>query len=322
MGNANHLADRRKEDPIPGACPVPFKKPTSSEINAIVTTLNRFIKYKAISFAWPFLVIELQESPEYESKSLPGKIGGWTAQYHQNSDSYWSEKTPLGRTRLMTPTRLPKGDEHDYTEGGDGILGPGVRVEGKSTSSTAGVLVRNIKGEKRVIVCHHGFAEANDEDVWHPNGNGVVLGRIKERFVDDDVALVELGPDIRFQNDQQFDCKTPKRLLPHDEMKLGDCFFVDGMTTGGVALIFYGNRLVEGYPNSFSFLRYDTENIFKGIGPIGTSILRAGMCGAAIVNDGDGGVAGFFRFDAGDGDVLSPTLDKLIDAGWEVCDEA
>jgi hypothetical protein len=176
---------------------------------------------------------------------LPSRVGGWSTLYHdqQSGLSYWDSVASKGRTRELSATESVKGDDTNYLLTGKRVLGPGVRVEGATLASTAGVRIRN-GNQVRITLAAHRFKDC--EHVFHPNGDkGALIAEIKERYVDEDWALAELHPSVAFNNSQIFECPTPERLLRSNEMKGSEWYICDGMTTGKIALMYSGCRFLE-----------------------------------------------------------------------------
>lgn len=142
---------------------------------------------------------------------------------------------------------------------------------------------------------------------------------IDERFEHLDVALARLDPSINFDNSIYFESKRPRRLLRGSEIELGSWFSVDGMSSGMVFFRALGITMeLPPLPAQSTKIEWMDWKLFDGYGQIDT-VLRDGICGAAIVEDDvdDGGVAGFFH--RGNGMwALSPCLDVLIDRSWSV----
>jgi hypothetical protein len=299
----------------------PYTEPSIEETQMILDHLRKYCSVHAMNFVFPKLIIELANNGRaYQQRSLPARVGGWSTLYHhQQSDlSYWDSVTSMGRTREMSATRNVKGDDTNYLFTGNRVLGPGVRVEGAASASTAGVRIRN-GNQIRITLAAHSFKDC--ERVFHPNGdNGDSIAEIKERYVDEDWVLAELHPSIAFDNSQVFECPTPERLLRSNEMKEVEWYICDGMTTGKVAMMYSGCRLVEASEPGGEMIwvsKMTPQSIYFTMGPTGGAPeIRSGICGAAIVHEKGNGVAGFFQWINRDGYCFSPRLDKLIDDGW------
>ena len=211
-------------------------------------------------------------------------------------------------------------DTSDYLQAYH-VLNPGVRVSSAhminiatvAVGTTAGILLRNNHGQQRLTVAHAGFLPS--DDIYHPTEAGTHIGVIDEIFEHLDVALAKLNPSINYDNSTYFESKRPRRLLRGAKIKLGAWFSVDGMSTGMVSLRAVGITMeVPPQPARITEIQWADWNLFDGFGQINT-ILRGGICGAAIVDDG--GVAGFFH--QGNGEwASSPCLDELIDRSCSV----
>jgi hypothetical protein len=227
----------------------------------------------------------------------------------------------MGRKREMSATENTRGDETNYLITGNKVLGPGVRVEGATMASTAGVRLRN-GNRVKLTLANHSFK--NCERVFHPNGDsGDIIAEIKERYEDEDWAMAEIHPSVAFSNSQIFECPTPARLLRSHEMKAREWYACDGMTTGKVALNYSGVRYLESTDpgGEMTWLaRLTPWSVYCAMGPTsGAPELREGICGAPIIQETDRTVAGFVQYIDSHGFCSSPWLDKLVDEGWSCC---
>lgn len=155
---------------------------------------------KRLNFVWPYIIVELyMDDRVYATHSLPGRIAGCTTLYHRSELTYWQDRKPRTRERLIDP-KLGIQDTTNYLEESGRSLTPGVRVSSAplinqghaiiSRSTTAGVVLRNAEGQVRLTVANHGFLES--EEVFHPTTNDFKIGEISERWPAQDVALVKL----------------------------------------------------------------------------------------------------------------------------------
>jgi hypothetical protein len=181
------------------------------------------------------------------------------------------------------------------------------------------VRVRN--GTKvRITLAAHSFEGSTR--VFHPDGDGDFIAEIKERYIDQDLALAELTPSVAFNNSQIFDSPTPRKLLSSNELKGCEWYICDGMTTGKVALLYSGCRYVEPAESGVEAMisQWTPPSIYYAVGPAtGTSEVKEGICGAAIINETANGVGGFVKWISNNGYCFSSRLDKLINDGWS-CD--
>lgn len=168
--------------------------------------------------------------------------------------------------------------------------------------TTAGIAVRDDQGSRYITVASHGFPTGR-ENVYHPNGNGELLGTVHDRLTDTDIALVRLRSGKTFHN-EKFSVSTT------DDGILG------GTRVGGIKSIFDLRRYETVCMNN-PFVGY-REGIY-----IGTEMKRVpadepavphrwvtnqwnylgsdlegsmqGSCGSAVL-DADDKVVSFFRF--------------------------
>ncbi len=326
------FASPRVPDPVSAYKLESWKIPTRKQQEHVLEVLNPMMNIKRLNFVWPYIIVELyMDDRVYATHSLPGRIAGCTTLYHRSELTYWQDRKPRTRERLIDP-KLGIQDTTNYLEESGRSLTPGVRVSSApltnqghaiiSRSTTAGVVLRNAEGQVRLTVANHGFLES--EEVFHPTTNDFKIGEISERWPAQDVALVKLDPSISFRNLHYFEAQTPLRLLRSEELqrsKTGKWFSVDGMSTGLLFLFLRGVSLCQARrpssnPIHIDFSNWSTEHVFRLIGPAGGSA-KDGIFGAAIVEDDPemGGVAGFFQF-TNDEICLSPVLNELIDGGW------
>jgi hypothetical protein len=95
----------------------------------------------------------------------------------------------------------------------------------------------------------------------------------------------------------------------------------DGCTTGKIAMKYGGIRLAKSHIDEdevVGFSSFVPSSVWYGSAPTGgASDIRNGICGAPIVHERDGAVAGFFQYIDASGFCFAPHLDKLVDEGWE-----
>ncbi|MCJ1483397.1 hypothetical protein MMC06_003564 [Schaereria dolodes] len=324
-------ADPRGKDPMDFRIPK-WHLPTKQHWERIVEYLSLFIDIKAITFYGATIFVEVSErTPPLSVHTLAPYLAGWTTLYHHSPDSFWTSVVSQAHDRVITPFATAVGSVQDNTDYiARGEFGPGARLESSmvtssgpyattSMATTAGVLVRNSTGQQRMTVACHGFE--NDNDVYHPDHNGNVIGGVRERAQAMDIALVELNPSVAFSNSKYFQAKPPRRLLRYDEQEQGVWHTADGMSSGLVAFMTIGMTSFapphhEGHPD-IDYTRWRHEVVFHTTGATG-GIVRDGLCGAPIVEDGEGGgVAGFFHLTNGQ-HSFSPVLDRLVDQTWAI----
>lgn len=184
LPNSNYLIDRASSDPlIETYQAIPWTPLSPQNVAEIWDVLKGVCSVHALNFIWPTLTVELAtDSRIYINESLLNKIGGWALHYHQG-EPFWKSTVPLAQQRQMAATSL-RGDETNYLRTGDGVIGPGIRVEGRTMASSAGVRIRN-GARVRITLADHGLEDCTR--VYHPDGDGGdPIANIEERFPDHD----------------------------------------------------------------------------------------------------------------------------------------
>lgn len=324
--NALHYVCTSMPDPLPFTSK-PWTDPSDEEVKAILDHLqvSHGVHIQALNFIFPDLIIEiLDDGKTYLPETLPARLGGWPVMYHYRtpgSTAFWDAPITMARQReISSPSSTQKGDDTNFLNIGNCMIGPGVRVEGSEKVSTAGVRIK--KGEAvRITLANHSFEGC--ERVFHPDGHaGDWIGNITERFPDRDWALATLHPSISFSNNQIFECPTPaSKLVMGQELKLREWYICDGVTTGKIALLYSGVRYLRSEDETngiITMAELQPASVYFGRGPTGGDPeVKEGICGAAIVHELDGSVAGFLQFIDPRGYCFAPCLDKLIQEGWE-----
>ena len=323
--STDYAGMRGPEDPLHFTF-TKWTQPPENQLQLLVKALFGFCNPRSVHILCPYLIVELHcdDRREYRSSSLPRTIGGYATIYHHDVESAF--KGLSTHARQIIPDASTQ-DTSDYLSMVNELY-PGVRVTSAtladnglapagSMSTTAGVLLRDGHGNQRLTVANHGFLDR--QDVFHPFENNAPIGEIVERWEALDIALVRLNPSVRFDNNTYFESKIPRRLLRSAEIPDGKFFSLDGMSTGVVFMQSQGLTLdFTSRPQNSTNIPYYKMRIYRALGSI-NAVPRAGVCGAAIVEDetDEGGVAGFFQ--NGDDDFsLSPCLDELIDCSWSV----
>lgn len=141
--------------------------------------------------------------------------------------------------------------------------------------------------------------------------------------------MFKLIDTVQLSNAEYFEATAPTQLLRSSKLADGAWCSADGMSTG---LVFFqcvdvraaGINLLAS--SGTETLEFRTERVFDVFGPAGGESAVEGIRGAPIVEEGSplqglqgGGVYSFFRF--GNSEIaISPVLDDIIDAGWELVD--
>lgn len=325
----------RVPDPIPAeTCRVQrWVKPTPDQLEIIPNTLCDLADVKTLTFIDVFLMVELRADNErtYKDYSLPREVAGIITFYHHSNEPYWKdlidadERDKLIVDRDMTANRLAE----------KGHIFPGVRLsssphppataEGEQVTtttknSTAGVLLRNSNtGQLRVTAASQSFPESDPPEIIYHQGTRI--GVIDSRLHEQDMALIQLDPSIKFTNQEYFNANPPKRLLRSTEIPRGTWFAVDdGTSTGKVYLQARGERFHlprRSAGEKLKFGDFEQERIFGASRPMSDEWL-----GAPIVQeDPEGaGLAGFVNeMMMLDGEYcVAKALDGLIDSGWNL----
>ncbi|KAL2037318.1 hypothetical protein N7G274_010007 [Stereocaulon virgatum] len=312
--------------------PLPFSfrrwtQPTDEQLEVLAVELARICNPFRVHILCPDLIVELcaDDQKVYQPGSLPRRIGGFAVHYHHGTDPF-GKLSVRSQQRLIVPTTSIQ-DKSDYLHARQELC-PGVCVSSGTASNvgqyatfamstTAGIMLRNNRGDERLTVSNHGFLHS--DDVYHPIPQGTHIGEIDERWQALDIALVKLNPSVRFTNAKYFESKVPRRLLYRSQIPLGVFFALDGMSSGmlwfqsqGVTMMFPRR------PHNMTEISFHKMILYQQFGNGGME-RNEGTCGAAIVEDDtdDGGVAGFF-WEAYPHYAISPCLNGLIDRGWMV----
>lgn len=224
-----------------------FSFPDPEVCVTIIRKLALEVKMRAIHFLPPLIIVEVAGNKVYERYSLPGRAGEITIVYHVSATPYWSGNMQLSYSRLLEPSDLVP-DNSDYLYADPKILSPGVCLASASLDSaslltstwrttTAGIMLQ--RGYDRLItVANDGFRHS--EEVYHSTPLGRRVGQIVERLPEIDIALLSLDPSISFSNARYFQAPAPLRMIPHEQIKIGDNFELDGISTGRLDLVAVG----------------------------------------------------------------------------------
>ncbi|KAI9051913.1 hypothetical protein LZ554_004169 [Drepanopeziza brunnea f. sp. 'monogermtubi'] len=237
--NASGLIDRYMEDFLAGVFEIGKwqRRPEENQVGAIFQILHQFCcEPVAINFVSPSIIVELSVESLCQARTLPGVLAGRPVHYHIGS--YWNEPTMRARLRNINPDDIrqhPNGDNTNYLLSGDRILGPGIRIEGRSQPSSSGIRVKNGSRIRMMIAAH---AVEDSTYVSHPDGTfGDRLAEIVERYPDQDWALAELVPSVTYTNNRVFQTPVPTHLIRgEDAQHQTEWYVCDGMSTGQIAM--------------------------------------------------------------------------------------
>jgi hypothetical protein len=323
-------ASPRVPDPLPSIRVPRFTKAKPEQVEAILNALSELADVKALNFVDYYLFVELRTNErQYEVHSLPGVVAGLTTTYHLSEESIWGQQLDSARTRLIVPSaELGIHDSTNYSSYGP--LCPGVRLSSApatpsgayssmSRSTTAGVLLRNKFGHKRITAALHEFQES--EEVFHPDISGIRIGEIDERWNGLDIALIRPDSSVQFSNEEYFGANPPKRLLHNSQARRGDWYEADGISTGLVYFQLRGERILcppRLLGVDLTYRELVEELIVYAHAP-SCGYVMDGLCGAPIVHcdPANAGVVGFFHLTVGK-ICLVAVLNELIDRGWEL----
>ena len=194
-------------------------------------------------------------------------------------------------------------------------------------STSSGVLLRNaFTREVALSVACHGW-DHNDNFICHPHPNSSCIATIHTRVVETDVALARLAPNVIYTNDKYFDAPIPRKLVAEGHVEEHDRLFsyygVDGFTSGLCWLQLVGFRNID---DSVRVGHYSAVNSYimrqTRASASESNLAKEGICGAPLVHqEGDDNMSnvcvGFFWKYEGINAII-PTLDYLIDQGWQL----
>ena len=310
-------------DPLPRWSEMPDRRlDTFSSIRSARTTLASVlgITICAMSTYLHLLVVEVFEK-DYHLDSLPGIVGGRITMWVVYGAT-WGDN--MAHSRVKDP-RSSTGDDADYLSMG---LCPGVKVCGMARSTSSGVLLRNAFTQQDSISLASNGWDSNDDLVRHPQPDSSPIAAIHTRFIETDLALAVLSPHVTYTNDKYFDAPTPRKLVSEENVQEHDrllsYYGVDGFTTGLCWLQLIGFRNLD---ESLRLGHFSAANSYimrqTRASASESNLAKEGICGAPLVHqesddaDMSNACVGFFWKYEGTNAVI-PTLDYLIDQGWQI----
>jgi len=358
-GGTNYL-NPRLPDPYSGQKWSIMDTPTMAQMIAVKEALDRIMNVRQIIFFQAFNVVELVvgDGRNYARASLPGRVAGIATWYYHQETTFPDNMRDLTRARFINPQPQGSSVTQDTTNylnplyrvrpGEAPVLTPGMRVStttmtnaqtGRSgyKSSTLGVCIQKQgqpQGDHYMTVSDHSFRISMQENshniskydgkVWHPDDstarNGQVVGNVVQTYPELDLSVIKLKPNVQCTNSIYFMAERPMKFLKFDEVKFGDYFEIDGMTSGCMTVMMHAKSITT-TPGSREYL-FDNYSLSMGVS---NAIMAEGMCGAPIVRvpdcdgEGGGGVLGFFHLGHDDNTlVATKSIDSLINDGWEV----
>ncbi|KAG4436990.1 hypothetical protein IFR05_007528 [Cadophora sp. M221] len=300
--NGRNLIGDDINDLLRGVVEIPKWQPRPPKdcVKAVFQILHEFCTPVAVNFMSPCIIVELSTESTCKGGTLPGLLAGRKVHYHVGS--YWDEPTMRGKLRNIQAedwANFPRGDTTNYLRRGRGILGPGVRVEGATISSSSGVRIK--KGtEVRVMLAAH--AVQDSRYIYHPDGdNGENIADIVERYPEDDWALAKIVPNVTYSNSEVFETPIPTRLVRGEDIQhLPEWNVCDGMTTGKIAMRYAGSRWLQSENDPLHLIDLSNlvpASVWYGMFPAGgADEIRDGICGSPIINESSGGVIGSFQY--------------------------
>ncbi|KAJ5184433.1 hypothetical protein N7491_007702 [Penicillium cf. griseofulvum] len=312
--------------------------PTDADSVAFLKALEPLANVRAVVYlpSWAVLELECGDGRVYEPQSLPGVIAGRTTLYHHSQPRCYETTGNVTRARQLDPSQhvtifgpLPQ-DHYNYLQ--DSFLSPGCRVESgyglpgsrsesTASASSAGVKLRNLRGEEVLTVANHAFLYS--DEVYHPYVHHEKIGDVIDTRPELDISFVKMTPAVsaKFRNTCYFQAEPPKALLAGTYLKQGSWAEVDGMSSGLLSLCAFARRDEKpmrppGYPET-PFQQWQSFTLWAIWGVVDGPITD-GVCGAPIVNCDDGAVTGFFHLYDGGRNCLSPNIDDLIAEGWQI----
>ena len=324
-GSLRPYSTTKRDDILSYALPK-FAIPSHQQSMEVISILSPEVDIRAIHFLPPQIIVEIDTTSgrTYKRKSLPARAGGLPILYHESREEYCRGLSQKAYEKLITPTDMVI-DDSNYLDNDLHELSPGVclsSADGATTSqwrnTSAGVLVQN--GATRLMTAaDHGFPTSGE--VYHPSPSGRRIGHIIQRFPERDIALAQLDPSIPFSNSRYFAAPAPSRLICIEEIKAGDWFAVEGISTGRVDLCARGRSWYHPLLRNSScsapvaYEDWRIESVFSVFGMVGGKA-KDGMGGAPVV-DGDGRVGGLcMRVDEAGMWAYTSAIDFLIQEGW------
>jgi hypothetical protein len=335
----------------------PYGMPKAETLFDIVT--RYFHGAMAMSLICSTLIVEF---PEADFESWKNKLAELPHGFKNSSVVLSYSNGPLtntefGRLKRPDPTYLAnlQEDDSDYVQS-QGCFYPGTMLSADSGNQVnAGILVEK-DGEIRLTVAFHCWDDeyaATPDMLGNPNHFSVKqgntrVGYVAERVGETDIGLAKLDDGIVFSN-RFLDIDTSaKTLLLLEDISQGDTVLIDSFVAGRQALRCVGIRIATA-KRSASLLKGkakdppgegDCLQLYQGIWATnapeirGTTKIRAGICGSAVVRNKAKGatkslergeICGFMHWSdlqmkyAQNGELLcfADALDELVNRGWK-----
>ena len=188
-----------------------------------------------------------------------------------------------------------------YNDLRPGVMLSSGRVNGQGPEllTTSGIQVSDDKGNKFITVASHGFP-GNLTSVYHPNADGDIIGYVRHKIPDSDIALVELLPSKSYQNETYTGYVAEGMIegvtikgIRKKYMSPGDNVSMENPFSGYHDGVYMGPQLKRIPADEASVEHHWLEIAWlwlgNGIEPVN------GSCGSVILDE-DGNVVSFFRF--------------------------
>lgn len=190
--------------------------------------------------------------------------------------------------------------------------------------TTSGIVVEDDYGYKYLTLASHGFPSGR-ESVYHPNSNGVLLGRVHDRLKASDVALLKISSSQGFHN-ETFGARLPDgtNILPQKICGFSDPFVMrrydevsmNNPFTGYCIGIHVGVQQSK-IPSDDPLVQHDwVTNEWTYFGN-GLDEAMDGCCGSPVL-DHNGNVVSFFRFLTTSGLAVGVAASTLSTRGYHV----
>ena len=278
-----------------------------AELGATVDRIQWFgIDFKILAASQPF--------PDW-SKRLPRAINNLIVGYGFGElfrpEKALRKKQPLGNIQ----------DDSLYDDLRPGLKLSSHNVPGVTYETTSGVCVESPDGTKYVTVAKNGFPGPLGAEVWHPHGNGILLGHVVTQFGDSDIALCKLEAGLEYS--QEPFCEnaedatiTFRELGDLASVSVGDYVYMDNPFTGRVDGNLIAKELLR-LPVDPTNEEIDYAVSCFGYFGNGNEEVEEGCCGGVLWNDRQN-VLGRFRFAGNNGYSYFPAFETIRRAGYKL----
>ena len=282
---------------------------------------NTAVKISAV--AWVCGVWEFTVPEDTAQQSIPRKIGKSFCCYSfdkkepvfevarrskQPSDQIWDNSvySPILRPGIMLSS----------SEYGD-VSDANFR---ESLLTTSGLKVKK-DGRVYITVAQHGFP-VEKETVYHPR-LPLIIGEVKYRLGDTDIALAELSSDVSYTNElfenSEFQARRMTAVRPCDSLQSAEALYMDTPFTGLAEGCYLYNVMKSvpidepGEPSRWVFSTHCW---------IGQNVSREkeGSCGS-VMTDAEGRAVCFYRLTTKTGKAIGAAADELAAFHCQIVNE-